>query len=114
QQLEGLEQRVTGLDRTVQENAQASEQAAQTRNRGALLALALGQLREALRFSEPYAEALQSVRAVAEGQELGDLIEPLQARAESGVPNLTALRRRFAELAPEIVGSSYASGEQGW
>lgn len=98
----------------LEQQVAAIRQAGDARDRGALLALALGQLREALRFSEPYEEELQGVQAVADATELGGEFEALQAGAESGVPNLTALRRRFSELAPEIVGTSYASGEQGW
>ncbi len=108
------DQRLAELDRRVAANAEAIEQRSEARNRGALLALALGQLREALRFSEPYAQELQGVRGVAAGADLSGLIEPLEAQADSGVANLTTLRRRFSELAPDIVGASYASGEQGW
>lgn len=108
------EQDRDALEQRVEANAEAIRQAGDARNQGALLALALGQLREALRFSEPYEQELQGVEAVADAAELGALLEPLRAEAAEGVPNLTALRRRFSELAPEIVGATYASGEQGW
>ncbi|SMF83779.1 uroporphyrinogen-III synthase [Tistlia consotensis] len=111
-------QRLAALQKQVEANAQALQQSSDARNRGALLALALGQLREALRFSEPYRQELQGVEAVAAGPgagaELAGLIQPLKAGADAGVPNLTALRRQFAGLAPEIVGATYGSGEQGW
>lgn len=112
--IEDLEERLDGLSQQVEANASAAAETTDRRSRGALLALALGQLREALRFSEPYADELQSVAAVAEGQQLDALLQPLEAHAASGAPNLTVLRRQLSELAPEIVGASYATGEQGW
>lgn len=112
--LDQLSTQVERLSGSAEANAQAIRESSDARNRGALLALALGQLREALRFSEPYEQELQGVAAVASGGQLSDLLEPLQAEAASGVPNLTALRRQFSELAPEIVGATYGSGEEGW
>ncbi len=67
------------------------------------LVIALNELRDAARGSEPFAEPLARVRDLAD--EAAGLTEPLgrlAAEAESGVPSIDRLRARFDDLASGV------------
>ena len=83
--------------------------------RGNALLLAVGQLREAGRGTAPFMVALQAVEALAETEEA--LVEPLSALrpfAQSGVPDLIALRLHFNRIAGRIAHESFVPKGDGW
>lgn len=66
----------------------------------AALALAYGQLREALRRSAPFAEDLERFRALAKDEAaIRAATDALALRARDGVASLEEIRGRFAEVA---------------
>lgn len=82
-QLTTLEQRLAALEQTPSRAPLDQQRAA---------VLALGQLRSALDAGRPYADALQTVEAVFEGEAALDV---LRIRAAEGIPSLDALQTRF-------------------
>ena len=77
--------------------------------------LAVGQLREALRGTAPFAAELQAVGAVAaEDPEITKAIAALEPYAASGIPTLATLRRDFDRLAGEIARAARALEGDGW
>ncbi len=89
--------------------------AADRPGRTAALVLAVAQLREALRRAEPYEGELDAVRALAEGdEEVLRLLDPVAARAATGVPTLAELRARFPAMAAAVVGARAAAAKKGW
>ena len=74
-------------------------------------------MREAARRSEPYAGALDEVRSLAGPLGDADLALALAAiagRAAGGVPNLAALRDRFAGLAAPLLHAEGLDADAGW
>ena len=84
------------------------------------LALAVGQLGEALRTSAPYAADLATVRALAREasglarEPLDGAVATLAVRAETGLPALAVLRRRFASLAGDLARADRRGAESDW
>ncbi len=77
--------------------------------------LAVGQLREALRGTMPFAAELQAVGAVAaDNPEITKAIAALEPYAASGIPTLATLRRDFDRLAGEIARAARALEGDGW
>ena len=77
--------------------------------------LAVGQLREALRGTVPFAAELQAVGAVAaDNPEITKAIAALEPYAASGIPTLATLRRDFDRLAGEIARAARALEGDGW
>ena len=79
------------------------------------LVLAVGQLREAGRGTQPFAVALQAVEALADGQD--DLVKPLailKPHASTGVPDLVALRGHFDRIAGRIAHEAFVPKGEGW
>lgn len=75
--------------------------------------LAVGQLREALRSSGPFAGDLDALRAIAGGDpEIQTVLAGLVPRAEVGIPTLAQLKRRFPRVADAAVRAA-ASPEGG-
>ncbi|HEY0523299.1 MAG TPA: mitofilin family membrane protein [Stellaceae bacterium] len=90
-------------DRVSRMEAQASQQVNAGRADQALL-LAVGQLRDAVSGSRPYAAELGAVQAL--GRDRPNVLaaaQPLTARAQTGVPSLAVLRQRFNDAATAIV-----------
>jgi hypothetical protein len=118
QGLQGVQQGLQGLqndtrkvavaqtelsDRVSRIEAQASQQVNAGRADQALL-LAVGQLRDAVSGSRPYAAELGAVQAL--GRDRPNVLaaaEPLGARAQTGLPSLAVLRQRFNDTARAIV-----------
>jgi hypothetical protein len=95
-----IEQKPTAVSGTTRRNA---------------LVLAVGQLREAGRGTAPFAAALQAVEALADSQET--LVKPIAAlkpHAETGVPDLIALRLHFSRIAGRIAHESFVPKGEGW
>ena len=77
--------------------------------------LAVGQLREALRGTAPFAAELQAVGAVAaDNPDMTKAIAALEPYAASGIPTLATLRRDFDRLAGEIARAGRALEGDGW
>ncbi|WP_029006892.1 carph-isopro domain-containing protein [Azospirillum halopraeferens] len=105
ERLAALETAVGALDRTV-----ASLPAAQAAG-----AVAIGQLRNALAGSGPFAIELAAVTVSGIADEATlKALAPLQARAATGIPTRSDLNERFAWLVPEVIradfGDTDASG----
>jgi hypothetical protein len=105
---------VAMLDKRVGAIEQKPDPVAGTARSNALL-LAVGQLREAGRGTESFAVALQAVQALAEAQEIFDRpLATLKSHAETGVPNLIALRLHFDRIAGRIAHESFVPKGDGW
>ena len=77
--------------------------------------LAVGQLREALRSTAPFAAELQAMGALAaDNPEITKAIAALEPYAASGIPTLATLRRDFDRLAGEIARAARALEGDGW
>ncbi|MCZ6465835.1 MAG: mitofilin family membrane protein, partial [Alphaproteobacteria bacterium] len=77
--------------------------------------LAVGQLREALRGTAPFAAELQAVGAVtADNPAMTEAIAALEPYVASGIPTLATLRRDFDRLAGEIARAARALDGDGW
>ncbi len=77
--------------------------------------LAVGQLREALGRSQPYSKELQALNVVlGDNAEMAGAVRALDLYADTGIPTLVSLRRRFASVAGEIVRSAAARKGEGW
>lgn len=82
---------------------------------GTALALAIGQLRVALRLSSPYATELAQVRSLVQDDvEATALLMPLDANAGQGVPTLEGLRRRFPEAARLAAAAGQGDDSEGF
>jgi hypothetical protein len=103
--------------RALESKLAALAQVAANAGRSAALAVAVARLREAARRSEPYAGALDEVRSLAGPLGDADLALALAAiagRAAGGVPNLAALRDRFAGLAAPLLHAEGLDADAGW
>lgn len=90
-------------DRVSRMEAQASQQVNAGRTDQALL-LAVGQLRDAVSGSRPYAAELGAVQALGRDRpNVQAAAQPLAARAQTGVPSLAVLRQRFNDTAKAVV-----------
>ena len=103
-----ISKRVGALEQTDTNAAGAAVEAQAT-------VLAVGQLREALRGTAPFAAELQAVGAVAaDNPETSKAITELEPYAASGIPTLATLRRDFDRLAGDIVRADRALEGDGW
>ncbi len=81
----------------------------------AAFVLAVAQLRDALRFSTPFARELEAVeRLVADDAELIAALQPLHAAAGEGVPTLKVLTDEFPALARRLVVADAGGADEGW
>jgi len=82
---------------------------------GAALLLAVGQLRQALAASAPFAPALDAVRRLAgDDPEIATPLAELDALAGDGVATVESLAARFSTLADAIVAATLAPADDGW
>ncbi len=80
----------------------------------ASLALALGQLRDALRSSEPYETELALVsNLVADDDALGQKLDELSTHAGSGVPSLAQLKADYPAVAREAAAAGLGEEAEG-
>ncbi|MCH7540837.1 MAG: hypothetical protein IH999_10655 [Proteobacteria bacterium] len=71
---------------------------------GPALVLAVGQMREALRTSEPFAEELEAVQALAaDDPAVAEALAAFPGRAEAGIPTAAELAARFDGVAGAVV-----------
>lgn len=86
-----------------------------TGERIAALAVAAGQLESVLDGGRPYGDALESLKALAAGdQPIGGAAAALDAWAKTGVPTMADLTRRFEALAPKLRAPAEARAGGGW
>ena len=79
------------------------------------LLLAVGQLRDALRGSAPFAGALDAVRALADGDaEVQKAVAALRPDAARGIPGRAALQQSFRATAVEVARAAVAPEGDGW
>jgi len=98
---------VTAAQRTARGEARA--------DRASALVLAVGQLREALRGSRPFAAELETVQSLAADRPgYGEALAPLVPLAARGVPTREALTLRFAPLAQLAARAAIAPEGAGW
>jgi hypothetical protein len=117
--LTGLTDRIGKLEAALPGLAVAIDKGA-TQAKGATVALAFGNLRDAVASGHPYAVELSTLRALAPGE---GALEALAPHADAGIPTLADLTRSFqiasdaalgAEAAPadaSVLGSLLASAQ---
>ena len=89
--------------------------AADSESAARALVLAVGQLREALRTSGPYANEVAAVKAlVGNDPEALGAVAVLEKTADAGIPTLAALRAEFGAVARRVVMESIDLGGDGW
>jgi uroporphyrinogen-III synthase len=104
-----------GLQATVEQLAEAREAAQASAGGSAALALAVAQLRDALRGGAPYSAELQQLRGLShDDPELAALLDPLAPHAESGAPTLEALQRSFPQVARGAIAAAQGDEADGW
>jgi len=89
----------------------------QTGEKIAAMVLALGHVESGLNSGQPYRPALNRLETLGREDPLisgGAAIEALATWADHGIPDRLALRRRFAELAPEIDRAMAGQEERNW
>ncbi len=114
-QVEGLQGQLSrsqaGLDDLASQVAamKADQEAALSSTvRQANLTLAVGQLRDSLRYSGSYDVALEDVkRLAADDSEVVAVLAPLEDHAATGVPTLAVLQADFPTVARETVAAGY-------
>lgn len=83
----------------------------------AAMVLALGQVESAMNLGRPYRDALDRLEFLGRDDPLisgSEAVTALSPWADEGIPDRLALRRRFAELAPEIDRALSKGGEESW
>lgn len=91
------------LERLSAIEAQVKKAASRPAVANAAEVAALGALRDAIAKGAPFTKELEAVRKI-----LGDAaapLTPLDASSASGLPTITELRRRFADLAPKLASA---------
>jgi hypothetical protein len=120
-QVEGLQGQLsrsqTGLDDLASQVAamKADQEAALSSTvRQANLALAVGQLRDSLRYSGAYGAALQDVKRLAtDDPEVIEVLASLESHAATGVPTLAVLQADFPMAARQTVAAGYGDSYDG-
>jgi hypothetical protein len=128
---EGLESRIaaleSGLAGLAETDGKLQEGLASLRERAAgrgdaasdaALALALGQLRDALRAGLPFGGELALVQGLvekdpAQGATLGTALQDLAGAAEAGIPTQARLKDRFPAMAREVMAQGYGEEAEG-
>lgn len=106
--LAGIAARVRAVEHT---GRRPSEEAP----KGRAMVLAVGQLRQALHTSGPFAASLEGLKAVTgDDVDLAKAIAVLAPDAARGIPSLTALRVRFEAAAGRIVRAARRDMDGGW
>jgi len=76
--------------------------------------MAVTELRDSLRFNQPFAAELQAARSVLpEGSEVRDKLAALEPRAGDGIPTRARLTERFRDAARDAVGAAAAENREG-
>lgn len=114
---QSLADRLSALETQTQDLAaqqQAASGAAAGGARPAAQALAVAELRDALRFSSPFAQQLQAARQVVAGDgALSATLDELQPMAAQGVPTRAELSSAFDRAAAEAVAVDMGASQDG-
>jgi hypothetical protein len=95
--------------------ATAQNVVAGTGSRGNALVVAVGQLRDALSRSTPFAAQLASLNSVAAGNgAVAQAIAPLAEHAKDGIPTRALLRQRFSAVVTRATRVALVSRDTGW
>ena len=106
----GLEGRVEAL-----ESAEAVPPPEPPDPKQGALVVAVGQLRDALRGSGPYAAEMEAVRTLAaDDPAIAEALAPLAARADQGIPTAAMLRDQFDARAGAIVRAARLPESPRW
>jgi len=79
-----------------------------------MLALLLGQMREAIEQARPFPAEFNAFVSLARNSELASAAEPLAEPARNGVASRAVLVKRLAELAGRMAVASEPAGESDW
>ncbi len=113
-QIGALSTRIDVLGDTLQQLQQQAADREDGRAQAASLALTVAQLDAAIDGGEPFAQALDSVRSLGDGDPaVVKAFDTLQAAAASGVPTLPELRDSFDRVAADIVHAAQAPDGEG-
>lgn len=115
QRVETLGGRVAELKAQMesQENVEAVARAAAARQ--TMQALAVSELRDALRFSDPFQQALKAARkALPPDSQVATALDELAGHAARGIPTRSDLRQRFEPAAAQAMASAAGESEDGW
>jgi hypothetical protein len=105
--LTGLTDRIGKLEATLPGLAVAIDKGA-TQVKGAAVALAFGNLRDAVASGHPYAAELSTLRALAPGE---GAWEALASHADAGIPTLAALTHSFQTASDAALGAEAAPAD---
>jgi len=113
--LGGLSSRVAAVEAAGQEmRAAIDELKARDAGKDALLWSAVSALRDALRYTGPFADQLADVRRLAgDRAEFREPLAALEPLAEGGVASLAELQRAFPATARDVVAAGYGASEEG-
>jgi len=106
-----------GLDAAGRRLTELESRPAQTGEKIAALALAIGQVESELDGGRPYRSALDRLYALGRDDPLitdGEAMTALAPWADYGIPDRLALHRRFVEIAPQIARALAATDEETW
>jgi len=103
-----LADRVTTLEREGQAQGKADLRV------DGMLALLLGQMREAIEQARPFPAEFNAFVSLARNSDLASAAEPLAEPARNGVASRAVLVRRLAELAGRMAVASEPAGESDW
>lgn len=103
-----LADRVAALEREVQVQA-----GGELRGAG-MLALLLGQMREAIEQARPFLTEFNAFVRLARDTDLAAAAEPLTEPARNGVASRAVLVKRLAELAGQAAAASESAGDSDW
>ena len=117
--LAAKDKEITKAMADIAERVRSVERAGRTQPAAALavraVVVAVGQLREALHTSAPFARSLEALQAVAGGHaDMVKAIAVLEPDAARGIPALARLRARFDSAAGRIVGAARELQDDGW
>jgi uroporphyrinogen-III synthase len=114
---QALAERLSAVEQQAQQLAQrrqADGAGAADTVRPAAQALAVAELRDALRFSSPFAEQLEAVRqVVADDAALSATLDALQPMAAEGVPTRAELSSAFDRAAADAVAADMGASRDG-
>lgn len=99
--VEGIARRLAGIEQRIDTAAAAPKAAPQQPSPRAAQVVALGALRDAIARGGGYARELETVRALLKDRDAE--LAPLAAHAETGLPTVAELAKRFAPVASSLV-----------
>jgi len=114
-EVERLNGQVTGFGARLDQVDAALADRHQQALRAEATILAVGQLRDALATSKPFAKQLAAVRAMVPGDtDMNAVLDQMQPFADTGVETTDDLTRDFGRLAPALVRSAIVGNGQSW